>query len=93
MKNPFLDVSHLDELISQVVECGFDWSADTCMVALVCSIGALSESYSSIGDTQLPSQNVEMDLAMQFWDVAVRRLGSLVGENSLKAVQCLCLAG
>ena len=30
---------------------------------------------------------------MQFWSLAVKRLGFAVGQNDIEAVQCLCLAG
>jgi hypothetical protein len=96
LKNPFLNLQRLDELIANVVESGFDWSIDTCLVALVCSIGALADVPPE-GDSRDTSARAgstsDLDLAMQFWNIAIRRLGFAIGENSLEAAQCLCLTG
>ena len=90
VKNPFINLSQLDKQILNVVELGFDWSVDTCLVALVCSIGALSEP---LLQPWLDSEPADINLAIQFWNVAIRRIGFAVGEHTVEAAQCLCLAG
>ncbi|KAM5360687.1 hypothetical protein ACJA88_014736 [Fusarium oxysporum] len=39
--NPILDVAVLDQYVTKVSENGLDWTTQTCLVALVCAIGAL----------------------------------------------------
>ncbi|KAM0127289.1 hypothetical protein ACHAP3_008857 [Botrytis cinerea] len=97
-KNPTLDLPTLHALILQVAEYGFDWSTRTCMVALVCALGAYSESYvldqNSQSHTPVGSSNEgEAAIAYQYWNVAVKRLGPVIEQTSLEAVQCLCLTG
>jgi hypothetical protein len=96
-KNPILVLQKLHASISRLAENGLDWSTETCLVSLVCALGALSQPYSlSVGTPNLsprPSFDDETKLATQYWSVAAKRLGFVVGHNSLEAVQCLCLAG
>ncbi|RTE84400.1 hypothetical protein BHE90_001046 [Fusarium euwallaceae] len=102
-KNPILDLSDLHRMILQVAEDGLDWSTQTCLVALVCANAAITEPYpESIGEDEMslsstPDQKArekaELDLSMQFWNVAIKRLGYASGQSSVQAVQCLCLAG
>ncbi|KAH8662622.1 hypothetical protein BX600DRAFT_466683 [Xylariales sp. PMI_506] len=89
-KNPFLDLQQLDKEITNIVELGLDWTVETCLVALVCSIGAVSEPLAQRWSDQSPA---DIPLAMEFWNVAIRRLGLAIGSHTLEAAQCLCLAG
>jgi hypothetical protein len=100
MKNPILDLEKLHDLISQLTENGLDWSTETCLVSLVCALGALSQEYTPQNSKDAnskfdsgPSFDDETKLASQYWSVAAKRLGFVVGQNSLEAVQCLCLTG
>ena len=101
LKNPLLDLAELDRLISQVAENGLDWSSTTCLVTLVCAIGAITQEYQYHGRTPVsdavPETPVdfgsEPELSMQFWNLAVKRLGFVIGDNDPVAIQCLCLAG
>jgi hypothetical protein len=111
-KNPIMDLGVLHQLISQQAENGLDWSTRTCLICLVCALGALSRKYSpdKVGTAFSPqtfhSQSLspgtpssiaafegESQLAAQYWSVAAKRLGFVIGQNSLEAVQCLCLTG
>lgn len=96
-KNPILDLATLHDLISQVAENGLDWSARTCVVSLVCALGAISEEYThaytpdKISVGSLP--DTEKDIAFKYWNVAMKRLGFVIGQSNLESVQCLCLTG
>lgn len=103
-KNPFLDLIDLHNKILQVAENGLDWSTRTCLVTLVCAIGALTQRYQDPANISIttPSPGVvrssvgyesDTELAMQFWGIAARRLGFAIGHNDIESVQCLCLAG
>lgn len=94
IKNPTLDLTTLHEMIAQVAEYGFDWSMRSCVVSLVCALGALSEKY-ILDPKPLVGEWSEKDtvVAYQYWSVAAKRLGLITGQSSLEAVQCLCLTG
>ncbi len=101
LKNPILDLAELHRLISYVAENGLDWSARTCLVSLVCAIGAVTQEYQYHGrspvDNPTPGAchgiGSEPELSWQFWNLAVKRLGFVIGEHDPIAIQCLCLAG
>lgn len=106
IKNPVLDLAELQHDLYFVSENGLDWSTRTCLVALVCAIGAITQSrhdhrLSLNGQTPIdsiaspapaPTSDNEKHLSLQFWDIAVKRLGLAISEDNLQAVQCLCLA-
>lgn len=100
IKNPIIDLDELHHMILYIAEHGFDWSTQACLVALVCANAAITgphggfanrlEAHSSPGQDQ---KSAEMELSMQFWSVAIKRLGYSSAQNSVQAAQCLCLAG
>ncbi|KAL6405206.1 putative C6 transcription factor [Ilyonectria robusta] len=102
-KNPILDLGELHGMMVQVAENGLDWSTQTCLVTLVCAIAAITESYprpvlgSDGHPTPSPGQQADegsdVELSMQFWNLAMKRLGYAASQNNVQAVQCLCLAG
>ncbi|GAM40360.1 hypothetical protein TCE0_038r12655 [Talaromyces pinophilus] len=102
-KNPILDPNELHHMVLHVAENGPDWSTQTCLVALVCAIAVLSEAYPGTimrsGAQSTPSldqddeSGADAKLSLQFWNIALKRLGYAMHENSVEAVQCLVLAG
>jgi len=95
IKNPILDLTKTHHLILRTAENGLDWSTDTCLVALICALGAISRPYSvdrKFRDDDALSDGDEK-IAYQYWSVAAKRLGLVIGQNDLVTVQCLCLAG
>lgn len=108
-KNPALDLATLHHLVLDVAENGLDWSSRTCLVCLVLAIGAISQQYQdqhlspenllTPGAPQVtPATSpalagTEPDLALQFWGIAAKRLGLVIGQRDVQAVQCLCLTG
>jgi hypothetical protein len=107
IKNPILDLPTLHQKILHISENGLDWSTSTCLVSMVCAIGAIAGKYqeafqsppnslSNLSDSQdrvIESGESEVELAMRYWNVAAKRLGYAIGQDELEAVQCLCLAG
>ena len=95
--NPFLDLRELHKSMSFMAGNGFDWSTRTCLVALVCAIGAVTSTAS--GSPSSPEEKThwpaspDLPLAMKYWSVATKRLGLAISRNDVEAVQCLCLAG
>ncbi|KAH6682202.1 hypothetical protein F5X68DRAFT_172161 [Plectosphaerella plurivora] len=99
--NPLLDLSLLEQYVTQVLENGLDWSNRTCIVALVCAIGAVCEEpprSASAPDHRLDpdrqrQQRHDSDIAYRWWSVACKRLGRAMSLSTLESAQCLCLAG
>lgn len=98
-KNPVIQVSTLRCLVRHVGENGPDWSVDTCLVALVCALGALSMEHCPTGQFtiggEFPSIANEISLAKRYWFVAEKRLGLAMTSSTSgwESTQCLCLAG
>ncbi|KAH3257065.1 hypothetical protein KXW57_008458 [Aspergillus fumigatus] len=102
-KNPILDLTELHRMVLHIAENGPDWSTQTCLVALVCAIAVLSEPYPGTvmrsGAQSTPSLHKDDEsgaddkLSLQFWNIALKRLGYAMRENSVEAVQSLVLAG
>lgn len=93
--NPILNLETLDQYITHVSENGLDWTTRTCLVGLVCAIGALCQETTVEIPSNLPAlgRNADVDIAYRFWSVASKRLGCALSQNTLESAQCLCLAG
>ncbi|KAG5801422.1 hypothetical protein H9Q74_014031 [Fusarium xylarioides] len=94
-KNPIIDLDELHRMMLHVAENGFDWSTSACLVALVCANAAITDTHTELSSSLevTPEKKAEIELSMQFWSVAVKRLGYASAQNTVQAVQCLCLAG
>ncbi|KAF6805298.1 hypothetical protein CMUS01_14656 [Colletotrichum musicola] len=94
--NPVVDVPALRQMLKQVAENGPDWSAATCLVALACALGAISQRPGQRTPSGTPrgySVEPNRHLASRYWSVAEKRLGFSMGQPGWESVQCLCLAG
>ncbi|KAE8357172.1 hypothetical protein BDV27DRAFT_139831 [Aspergillus caelatus] len=94
-KNPMLDMVTLYRYMTHVSENGLDFSTRTCLVMLVCAIGALCQEnmLETPGNLPVPGRSSDLDIAYRFWSVAAKRLGCAMSKNTLESAQCLCLAG
>ncbi|KAM5350936.1 hypothetical protein ACJ41O_003659 [Fusarium nematophilum] len=95
-KNPILDLGELHQMMLHVAENGLDWSTRTCLVTIVCAIAAITDAYPNPATPlpgQKPEDGTEMELSLQFWNLSMKRLGYAASQNTVQAVQCLCLAG
>ncbi|KAK1461102.1 hypothetical protein CMEL01_14738 [Colletotrichum melonis] len=94
--NPIVDAQMLRQMLKQVAENGPDWSASTCIVALSCALGAISQRPGQRTPSGTPrgySVEPNRHLASRYWSVAEKRLGFSMGSPGWESVQCLCLAG
>ncbi|OLN83420.1 Glucose transport transcription regulator RGT1 [Colletotrichum chlorophyti] len=94
--NPIVDTQILRQMLKQVAENGPDWSAATCIVALTCALGAISQRPGQRTPNGTPrgySVEPSRHLAFRYWSVAEKRLGFAMGQPGWESVQCLCLAG
>lgn len=94
--NPVVDAQVLRQMLKQVAENGPDWSAATCIVALACALGAISQRPGQRTPSGTPrgySVEPNRHLASRYWSVAEKRLGFAMGQPGWESVQCLCLAG
>ncbi|KAH7140077.1 hypothetical protein B0J13DRAFT_527730, partial [Dactylonectria estremocensis] len=104
---PIINRPRLARCIRDVAENGGDWTAESCLVFLVCAIASLCDCLASDGTTPTvqsvigspfsaatPDATVSRQSASQYWTMAKRRLGwALDAHVGLLAAQCLCLAG
>jgi hypothetical protein len=101
---PIVDISMVAETVLAVdgrSPCG--WDARSCLMLLVCALGAISDRYTSVGSAPPPTEaqkqrisenrDEAMDTGEYYWRMAVKRLGFIMSEASILAVQCLGLAG
>ncbi|KAF5687153.1 glucose transport transcription regulator RGT1 [Fusarium denticulatum] len=103
---PIISKPWLTRCVRNVAESDGDWSAEACLVFLVCAIASLCDC--SAHDASTPQTtsmspasavsgsciNNSRRSAYQYWTMAKRRLGWALDEpTGLLAAQCLCLAG
>ncbi|KAG5795636.1 hypothetical protein H9Q69_005315 [Fusarium xylarioides] len=103
---PIISRTWLTRCVRNVAENGGDWSAEACLVFLVCAIASLCDcsahDASTAQATSMSPESAVSDSCMrssrrpayQYWIMAKRRLGWALDEPAgLLAAQCLCLAG
>lgn len=87
--NPILDLPYVRRCAEEIAEFGLTWTVDTCLVMLVCAIGAMSEGPG-------PSNEILEDnfkQAWEYWSVASKRFGLIISQDNIEAIQCLSLVG
>ncbi|CAG9942740.1 unnamed protein product [Clonostachys rosea f. rosea IK726] len=95
-KFPILEPQELRERGQNLVESGLGWDGETCQVLLACALGAIScpwdvadlENYDRIK----PSRE-RLSLANEYFSAGQKRLGALLTQSSIIAVQCIFMAG
>ncbi|KAG4428635.1 hypothetical protein IFR05_015885 [Cadophora sp. M221] len=93
-KNPMLDLTTLRHYVAHVSENGFDWTTRSCLVAIVCAIGAICQEPTSNDPAYNEArQKGHEESACRFWSVASKRLGLAMTYNTIESAQCLCLTG
>ncbi|KAH0610253.1 uncharacterized protein H6S33_011780 [Morchella sextelata] len=92
--HPISDLAVLERAMLSVAKSGFLWDLDSCLIALTCALGAISENYADYVLFDPPrNSSGETELARHYWSMAQQRLGLAMSEDSELAVQCLCLSG
>ncbi|KAI5808010.1 hypothetical protein DFH27DRAFT_292218 [Peziza echinospora] len=94
-KNPILDQGILEEYADEIDEHGFDSSGKSCIVLIVCALGAISAPYSEAFPNSPKSSQIYPDLRVGrlFFEAAKKRFGTATVRNKLTTVQCFFLAG
>lgn len=101
VKNPIFDPDYLRRMAKAVVEEGFGWKASTCLVLIVCALGAISSPFSrqptsNLGEypnyadaslTHSPAYNT----AEAYYTASRKRVGLL--RNTLLATECYFMTG
>ncbi|KAF5598655.1 C6 transcription factor [Fusarium pseudocircinatum] len=103
---PIISRPWLTRCVRNVAESDGDWSAEACLVFLVCAIASLCDcsapdAWTPQTTSMSPASAVSGSCihnsrrsAYQYWTMAKRRLGWALDEPAgLLAAQCLCLAG
>lgn len=94
--HPIVEPAPFGHILRRVAERGPDASLSTCLVGLVCAIGALCQEpepralWPNEPDVLCRARLAE---AEPYWDLALERLGLAFGRPGWRSVQCMCLAG
>ncbi|KAK1980069.1 hypothetical protein LZ30DRAFT_750973 [Colletotrichum cereale] len=91
VKNPILDENATRKMVSRIVLNGIDWSAESCLLLLICALGSLATPFGPSHETM--SGSIAHANAQDYFKAAQRRLGSLLSSDDIIAAQCLFLSG
>ncbi|KAL4865304.1 hypothetical protein BDV12DRAFT_211099 [Aspergillus spectabilis] len=93
--NPILDVPLVTDYLYQACVHGLGWDAPSCLVLLICALGAISESFqehheaSSMTARRSPS----FHLGQRYFEAAQMRLGVVLRTHGVLEAQCFFYSG
>ncbi|CRK12961.1 hypothetical protein BN1723_009871 [Verticillium longisporum] len=100
IKNPILSRQLASQYCQKFHENGLLFNLETCLVLLMCALGAISMDYRSVIMSQSPGNipSLAPDLASlrlghSYLTAAEKRLGAAISTVNTLSIQCLCLAG
>ncbi|KAH6708632.1 C6 zinc finger domain-containing protein, partial [Verticillium dahliae] len=100
IKNPILSRQLASEYCQNFHEDGLLFNLETCLVLLMCALGAISMDYGSVITSQSPGNNpssapdlANLRLGHSYFTAAEKRLGAAISTVNTLSIQCLCLAG
>ncbi|KAH7131288.1 C6 zinc finger domain-containing protein, partial [Dactylonectria macrodidyma] len=98
VKNPILNRPLVEQYCLQYYENGATFNLETCLVLLICALGAVATEFVPGGpSSDIPSENFarleSLRMGNCYFAAAEKRLAAALSCNSTLAVQCLCLAG
>lgn len=101
IKNPILDFQRLRKSAANIIQHGFKWDDESCLMLHVCALGAVSSPYSALLPDDLMIDPLSSSIADSYADIqhskmyyceASKRL-SIVRKFSLVQIQCYVLSG
>ncbi|KAJ0421210.1 hypothetical protein BJY00DRAFT_323421 [Aspergillus carlsbadensis] len=93
--NPILDVPLVTDYLYQACVHGLGWDAPSCLVLLICALGAISENFhehhepSSMTARRSPS----FHLGQRYFGAAQMRLGAVLRTHGIIETQCFFYSG
>ncbi|KAL3442224.1 hypothetical protein BJX65DRAFT_321627 [Aspergillus insuetus] len=93
--NPILDVPLVTDYLYQACVHGIGWDAPSCLVLLICALGAISENFhehhesSSMTARRSPS----FHLGQRYFEAAQMRLGVVLRTHGIIETQCFFYSG
>lgn len=98
VKNPILTRRLVEQYCLQYYENGALFNLETCLVLIVCALGAVATEFlPSRSSSDISSENVarleSLRMGNCYFSAAEKRLGAAISCCNTLAVQCLCLAG
>lgn len=89
IKNPILEMVELRRMVRHVCLEGLGWNAESCLVLLIWTLGAISTPF----DDPDPCTKDDLDLASSLFGAAAKRLGTLYATSGVLPAQCFFYAG
>lgn len=89
IKNPILEMSTLRKMVRHVCLDGLGWDAESCLVLLIWTLGAISTAF----DNPNPCTRDDLNLASGLFSAAAKRLGALYATTGVVPAQCFFYAG
>lgn len=98
VKNPILTRRLVEQNCLQYYENGAMFNLETCLVLLICALGAVATEFLPGGpSSDIPSENIarleSLRMGNCYFSAAEKRLAAAMSSYNTLAVQCLCLAG
>ena len=97
IKNPILSRRVATHYCQTYCERGPQFDLETCLVLLMCSLGAIAFDFNPdqtiSGAAQTPQRLETLQWGHAYYTAAEKRIGMALSSSSTLAIQCLCLAG
>ena len=91
VKNPILQEDETRRLAHQTSMSGLDWRPQSCLVLLICALGATATPFGPSHDVAFGTDSYMLGEA--YFKAAQKRLGPCLVDGGLLGAQCLFLAG
>ncbi|KAL2836418.1 hypothetical protein BJY01DRAFT_258680 [Aspergillus pseudoustus] len=93
--NPILDVPFVTDYLYQACVHGVGWDAPSCLVLLICALGAISESFQEHHEasSMTARRSPTFHLGQRYFEAAQMRLGAVLRTDGVLEAQCFFYSG
>ncbi|EAW16411.1 transcription factor domain-containing protein [Aspergillus fischeri NRRL 181] len=93
--NPILDVPLVTDYLYQACIHGIGWDAPSCLVLVICALGAISESFHEHHEvsSMTARQSPTFHHGQRYFEAAQMRLGAVLRTHGVLEAQCFFYSG
>ncbi|KAF9885301.1 hypothetical protein FE257_013018 [Aspergillus nanangensis] len=93
--NPILDVPVVTNYVYQACVHEIGWDAPSCLVLLICALGAISESFQEDhqANSLMMRRSPSFHLGQKYFEAAQMRLGAVLRTHGVLEAQCFFYSG